>query len=184
MVTATGGRIMLVSSFDEFVARHGIAGALRQLELKSFSDFNDIARFAAMATHRSEASVYLCWEDQIAVIGGYNIKRSFAYRNVPDDAFKDGVAEYQDAINELGIDTTFSSLAPEVRSIALFQMHYGKGVIGGIAVHSSKVKSLLSENERAVLTDLARTTQELVIRRARLKYVAFNFQTDPHSYGA
>ena len=175
---------MFAMSFDGFVSRHGIAGALRQLELKSFSDFNDIARFAGMATHRTEASVYLCWEEQVAVIGGYNIKRSFAYRTIPDEDFDDGFAEYKDAIGELNIDNKFSSLAPDVRSIALVQMHYGKDVIGGIAVHSPMVKSPLSENERSVLRDLAQTTQDLVIRRARLKYVAYNFQTDPQSYGA
>ena len=168
---------MFAMSFDGFVSRHGIAGALRQLELKSFSDFNDIARFAGMATHRDAASVYLCWEDQVAVIGGYNIKRSFASRTIPNEDFNDGFAEYKDAIGELNIDNKFSSLAPDVRSIALVQMHYGKDVIGGIAVHSPKVKSPLSENERTVLRDLAQTTQELVIRRARLKFVAYQLQS-------
>ncbi|APO86567.1 MULTISPECIES: GAF domain-containing protein [unclassified Marivivens] len=175
---------MFALSFDGFVSRHGIAGALRQLQMERFGDFDDIARFAGMASHRAAASVYLCWENEIIVIGGYNLKRSQVRRTVPDYDFKDGFAEYEDAICQLKLGNNFSALAPDVRALALCEMKYEGQSIGGIAVHSPRVLDPLTENQRTVLKDLAQTAQELVMRRARLKFIAYQLHSEPVSYGA
>ena len=172
---------MFSLSFDEFVALHGIAGALRQLEM-DFSDLDDIARFAAFATHRPAASIYLCWEHEVYVIGGYNVARGVINRTIPDEDFIDGVAEYDDAICQLDLGDRFNPVVPDVRALALFQMKYEGEVIGGISVHSPQLCQPLSDNERKMLSELAKMTEDLVARRALLKYVAFLLQPRSVSY--
>ena len=160
---------MHVPTFTQFLDRHGVTAALRELELDQFFEFDDFLRVLCDNTGREIGSVSLISGNEVHLIGTHRLKKQVVMRSfpLPDDG--DDFLHFENAAETFPSSPLLNGVNARIRSVSAQWMRINGVPIGAVSIMSTLNLEPLDALQRVLLKEFASLCTDLIERRARLK---------------
>ena len=168
---------MYLVSYHALVAKHGVAGALQQMDLAGSDDFDDILKTLAQATDREMAILAVINSQSGAIVGAHGMAKGTVKRHLPlpkgnGPVFK----EIDDYTAAFPTSELLDFQGVGARSVAIQYLASDGKVFGGIAVMSTKKRPPLGPFDRALMAEVAELFCDLIEMKVMLHVVDFNIK--------
>ncbi|OUD08228.1 hypothetical protein BVC71_14810 [Marivivens niveibacter] len=164
---------MHVPTFTQFLERHGVTAALRELQLDEFFEFDDLLRVLCDATGREIGSVSLISGNEVHLIGTYRLQKQVAVRSFPLPKENENYLHFKDAGKTFPNSPLLNGVDARIRSVSAQWMRINGVPIGAVSIMSTLNLEPLDAVHRVLLAEFASLCTDLIERRARLKLMTY-----------
>ena len=160
---------MHLPTFAQFLERHGVTAALRELELDHYHEFDDLLRVLCESTGREIGSVSLVSGNEVHLIGTYRLKKQVVMRSFPLPKEGEDYLSFENAADTFPNSPLLNGVDARIRSVSAYWMRINNVPIGAVSIMSSLKLEPLDAVQRVLLAEFAGLCTDLIERRARLK---------------
>ena len=166
---------MYLVSYHALVAKHGVAGALQQMDLGESDEFDGILKALANATDREMAILGIINSKTGAIIGAHGMAKGTIKRHLPLPTGDTPVfREIDDYSGDFPTSELLDLKGIGARSVAVQYLASEGKVFGGLAVMSTKKRRRLGPFDRALMAEVAELLCDLIEMKSMLQVVDFN----------